>query len=148
MLQLFNTPVDFIAGLAQQDFWLSVASVTSPVHTEIDASVDGVTASIPVTVEPGLASITVPASIVGGASSTGTVNLAGPVDIATTVDLSCVCLSHPGVLTVPPSVTIPAGQSSATFPITTVQVTSESSVNLGALLGDSQLLSGIIDVTP
>jgi len=148
VLQLFNTPVDFSAGLAQQDFWLSVANVTSPVHTEIDASVDGVTASIPVTVEPGLASITVPASIIGGASSTGTVNLAGPVDIATTVDLSCACLSHPGVLTVPPSVTIPAGQSSATFPITTVQVTSESSVNLGALLGDSQLLSGIINVTP
>lgn len=144
MLKFFNIPVDLIAGQAEQTFWVDVANVTSPVHTEIDASVDGVSGSIPVRLSQAWPSSPSPRRSPGGDSATGTLSLAGQVDIATTVYLS----STQGILTVPPSVTIPAGQSSATFPITTVQVTSDSQVILDALLGDSQLSSGIIDVTP
>jgi hypothetical protein len=102
-----------------------------------------------VTIEPSLASVTLPATIVGGQSDTGTVTLAGAPDVAETVDLE----STWGILTVPLSVTIPAGQTSVTFPITTVAVTSDSQVtvvashNVSDQVADS-VTSNTIDVTP
>lgn len=58
--------------------------------------------------------------------ATVTVNLGGST--AETVYLQSV----DGILTVPASVTIPAGQISVTFPVTTVQVTSDSQVFVNA----------------
>jgi hypothetical protein len=134
-------PPGFVDAYVQAN----TANVTSPVHTTLTATVDGVQASLPVTIEPGLDTITnVPASIVGGQSFTATVNLAGPVDTATTVALQ----SSWGILTVPLSVTIPAGQSSASFPVTTVAVTSDSSVFITASLGSSNIYSSSVTLTP
>jgi hypothetical protein len=107
----------------------------------------GVTAKTPVTIEPGLASFTLPATLstgTTGASGTGTITLAGPVDTATTVYLQ----STWGMLTVPGSVTIAAGKDSASFPIGVVPVTTDSPVSIVATLGTSTLQSGNIDVTP
>jgi hypothetical protein len=119
--------------------------VTSAVHTTLVATVDGVSASLPVTIEPGLASFTdVPATVTGGQSFTATVNLAGPVDTATTVSLQ----STVGILSVPVTVTIPAGESSASFQATTVAVTSDTTVNIYAALGSTNLPSAAITVTP
>ena len=58
-----------------------------------------------------------------------------------------------GILTVPASVTIPVGQTSATFPITTVPVDPDSQVSISAMhLVDNQgadsVSSNTIDVTP
>jgi hypothetical protein len=100
-----------------------------------------------VTIEPGLASFTLPATLSTGstgATGIGTITLAGPVDTATTVGLQ----STWGILTVPLSVTIPAGESSATFPISVVPVTTDSPVSILASLGTSVLQSDNIDVTP
>ena len=97
------------------------------------------------TVEPGLASFTnVPATVEGGQPFTATINLAGPVDTATTVSLQ----STAGILNVPGTVTIPAGQSSASFQATTVTVTADSTVNIYAYLGSTSLPSAAITVTP
>jgi hypothetical protein len=134
-------PPGFVDGFVDID----TASVTSAVHTEIEAAVGGVKASLPVTIEPGLASITnVPATITGGDSFTATVNLAGPVDTATTVDLQ----SDAGILTVPSDVVIPAGQSSASFPATTTPVDSDSDASITASLGSSQVFSSTVTLTP
>jgi hypothetical protein len=143
-IELQSTTDYITPGFTQGYVEINTANVTSPVHTKIVATVDGVTTSLPVTIEPGLASFTLPATIVGGQSATGAVTLAGPVDTATTVYLQ----STWGILTVPGSVTIQKGQSSATFPISTVSVSSDSQVSIVATLGSSTLQSGNIDVTP
>jgi len=141
-----ETTSSFIAP-GDDDAYVDVdtANVTSPVHTTLVATVDGVNASLPVTIEPGLASFTdVPATITGGQSFTGTVSLAGPVDTPTTVSLQ----STVGILSVTGIVTIPAGQSSASFQGTTVAVTADTTVNIYAYLGSTNLPSATITVTP
>jgi hypothetical protein len=121
-----------------------------PVHATVTVTLGGSTAMTSVTIEPSIASVTVPATITGGQSATGTVTLAGAPDAPDTVNLQ----SDWGILTVPNSVTIPAGQTSATFPITTVPVDSDSPVSISAwhTVGGSQLadsvISNTIDVTP
>jgi hypothetical protein len=106
--------------------------------------VAGITATLPVTIEPGLASVSVPATVAGGANFTGTVSLAGPVDTATTVALQ----SSQGIVTVPGLVTIPAGDSSATFTATTAQVSSDSGVFISASLGSTVIFSNTVTITP
>jgi hypothetical protein len=123
---------------------VNTADITSPVHATLTATVAGITATLPITIEPGLASVSVPATVTGGDSFTGTVSLAGPVDTATTVALQ----STWGIVSVPGLVTIPAGQSSATFKATTVAVTSDSDVNINAMLGSTLLSSNTVVVSP
>jgi hypothetical protein len=147
-LQFFAPPpITFVPGQATDYIEVDVANVAAPVHTTISVTVDGSTAKTPVTVEPGLASFTLPATLstgTTGATGTGTIMLAGPVDTATTVGLQ----STWGILTVPLSVTVPAGESSATFPISVAAVTTDSPVSIVASLGTSTLQSDNIDVTP
>jgi hypothetical protein len=144
-LELQNTTWFISPGDNNAYVDVNTANVTSAVHTTLVATVDGVSASLPVTIEPGLASFTdVPATITGGQSFTGTINLAGNVDTPTTVALQ----STVGILSVPVIVTIPAGQSSASFEATTVPVTSDTTVNIYASLGSTNLPSATITVTP
>ncbi len=144
-VELQNTSTDIPPGFAQGFVDINTANVTGAVHTEIDATVDGVKASLPVTIEPGLASITnVPGTITGGGTFTATVNLAGPVDTATTVNLG----STQGILTVPQGVVIPAGHSSASFLVTTITVDSDADVSIIASLGSTQVTSSAVTITP
>jgi hypothetical protein len=99
---------------------------SAPVHATVTVNLGGSTATASLTIEPSLASVTLPATIVGGQATTGTVTLAGAPDTAETVYLE----SLDGILSVPGYVTIPAGQTSVTFPITTATVTSDSTVNV------------------
>ena len=143
-LELESTSDDVTPGFAQAFVDIDTANVTSPVHTELTATADGVTAKLPITIEPGLTSITIPATVTGGDSFTGTVSLAGPVDTPTTIDLQ----STWGIVTVPGLVTIPTGQSSVTFTATTVPVDTDSDVSIVAMLGSTTLQSDNITVTP
>ncbi len=70
-----------------------------------------------------------PPAVTGGGSSTGTVDLGAAAKADTTVKLSS---DNKSVVTLPASVKIVAGQSSATFSITTVAVTSPASVSISA----------------
>ena len=140
-------PTSDYLGAGFNEDWVdvNVAAVTSPDHTQLQATVDGVTATRPITIEPGLVSITgVPATIVGGSSFTATVSLAGPVDTATTVDVN----SLDGVLSVPNRVVILAGQSAAAFTATTVSVTSDTTASVGASLGTTTVYSSNVTITP
>lgn len=138
--------VDITPGFTVGYFKINTANVTKPVHTQITASVDNVEASIPVTIEPTVASITMPASVQGGTSFTGTINLAGPADVPTSVYLQ----STWGILQ-PPStpVIIPAGETSTSFIATTSTVTSNSDVSITAFLGENLVLtSNPVTLTP
>jgi hypothetical protein len=144
-LELQQTSGFIPAGSDDDIIDVNTAAVTSPLHTELAASVDGVTATLPITIEPGLVSITgVPATITSGDSFTATVTLAGSVDTATTVALQ----SLDGVLSVPGEVVIPSGSSSVTFTASTVTVTSDTSVSIEAMLGSTTVYSDSVTVTP
>lgn len=72
-----------------------------------------------------------PASVPGGDPTTGTVTLASPAPaggVAVTLSSSW----QPEVITIPDSVTIPAGATSATFPVSTNPVSSTTTVSVGA----------------
>jgi hypothetical protein len=143
--QVFVTP-----GCTTTEISFEVPYELAPVHTTVTVSIGGSTASVPVTIEPSLESVTLPDTIVGGQTGTGTVTLTGAPDVAETVYLN----STDGVLTIPDGVvTIPAGQSSATFTFDTYAVTSDVTLNVYAdhivsdQLADS-VASNTIDVTP
>jgi hypothetical protein len=148
-VQDLSSQVDVTPGCTNTEISFDVPYESAPVHAVVTVSIGGSTASTSVTIEPSLASVTLPATIVGGQSGTGTVTLAGAPDAPETVNLE----SNWGILNVPQTVTIPAGQTSVTFPITTVAVTSDSQVNVTAShnvsdqLADS-VTSNTIDVTP
>jgi hypothetical protein len=144
-----NDQVGVTAGCDNTQVSFSVPYESNPVHATITVNLGGSSATASLTIEPSLASVTIPATIVGGQSATGTVTLAGAPDAPETVDLQ----STWGILSVPGSVTVPAGQTSVTFPITTVAVTSDSQVYVSAWhtvadqLADS-VASNTITVTP
>jgi len=71
-----------------------------------------------------------PASVRGGTSSTGTVALAGPAPAGGAV--ISLLNSNPSVATVPATVTIPQGQTSAIFPVTTTAVAATTYVSINA----------------
>ena len=83
---------------------------------------------------PGLPSLTglavAPATVVGGANATGTVTLSIPAPAGgTVVSLSA---GNPNAVTIPATVTVPAGASSAPFTIVTKPVASTVTFNLSA----------------
>jgi hypothetical protein len=120
-------------------FDIGTASVTSPVHATLTFTIlttaGEVAVPVSLTVEPGLATVTVPSTITSGDSATGTITLDGPVDVASTVGLQ----SSSGSLTVPSSVVIQPGQSSVTFPISTKAGASGQQVAIQAFLGGEGL---------
>jgi hypothetical protein len=148
-VQEVSSLVNVTPGCQDAAISFGVPSESQPVHATVTVSIGGSTATASLTVEPSLASVTLPATIVGGQPSTGTVMLAGAPDAPETVYLQ----STWGILTVQGSVTIPAGQTSATFPVTTVPVTSDSQVSVIAWhtvsdqIADS-VTSNTTDVTP
>jgi hypothetical protein len=56
--------------------------------------------------------------------------------------------STSGIVTVPELVTIPAGKSSAMFTAKTTQVTSDSDVMINATLGNTEISSNTVTLTP
>jgi hypothetical protein len=71
-----------------------------------------------------------PSTVPGGTSSTGTVALAGPAPPGGAV--VSILNGSPSVATTPATVTIPAGQTSATFTVTTTAVSATTYVSINA----------------
>ena len=130
---------------------------TSPVSTAASGSITASSAnslSAPVTVTPSsnsntpgtgtIAGVSInPSTITGGQPATGTVNLASPAGPGgVSVGLSS---SVPGV-TVPQSVTVPQGSTTATFAVTTSPVATPASGSITATSANS--LSASVTVTP
>jgi hypothetical protein len=148
-VQILGNQLSVDPGCTDTEVSFQVPYETAPVHATVTVSIGGSTATASLVIEPSLASVTLPAKIVGGQSGTGTVTLTGAPDAPETVYLN----STAGILTTPNVVTVPAGQTSVTFTFTTVAVTSDVQLNVYAdhvvddLLADS-VSSNTIDVTP
>jgi hypothetical protein len=127
--------VTVAAGATAATFAVSTSAVTSPVSAQISGLYGGVTRSAILTINPApaaaLSSLTLnPTTVSGGATSTGTVRLtaAAPAGGAA-VSLKSV---NTAAATVPPSVTVAAGQTSATFVATAANVSSNTSSLISA----------------
>jgi trimeric autotransporter adhesin len=112
------------AGQTTATFVATAQPVASPVAVTINASYGGVTHFVRLTIDRSpegggqLASLTIePDIVVGGQPAQGTVTLGAAADADTDVELAS---TDPSVATVPASVTVPAGATSATFTVTTL----------------------------
>jgi hypothetical protein len=106
----------------------------------VNAKIEGVgTRSFTMRVLPGLKEIELPLSLYGGQSAEVTLHLGAVTSEPLTVKLS----SSDPVLHVPEAVTVPAGSSSVTFPVTTDAVDASAFVTLTAELGETYLSSDV-----
>ena len=129
--------VTVAAGSTGAVFQVSTMTTANSATVTISAANSGVTqtASLTVTPQPPsgptLTSLTLnPSTLVGPTPSIGTVTLSGPApNGGVLVSLSS---SKPGVAAVPPSVTIPAGATNASFTATTSSVTTSTTVTVAA----------------
>ncbi|HEX7315084.1 MAG TPA: FG-GAP-like repeat-containing protein [Pyrinomonadaceae bacterium] len=113
-------------------------AVSTSTQVTVRATYGGSTQSAVLTVNPApapavtLTGVTLnPTSVTGGAASQGTVTLSGPAQSPTVVNLS----SSSAVASVPTSVTVPTGASSASFGVATTSVTLSTSVTITAVSG-------------
>jgi glucose/arabinose dehydrogenase len=115
-------------------------------HTVI-ASASPATLTATYALRPPPASLSAnPSSVVGGSGSTGTVTLSGPAPPSgATVSLSS---SNPAVASVPANVLVPAGSTSATFPISTAGVGISTTVTLTASYGTGSTSGGVTVIPP
>src|SRR3954454_24921133 len=119
------------------NFTITVNQVTTPQTVTITATFAGQSKTATLTVNPpgtapapNLSSLSFsPASVTAGTSSTGTVRLSSPAPPGG----RSVSLSSPNAaVTVPASVSVPSGQTSATFTATTQTVTTSTPVDVTA----------------
>ena len=126
------------AGASTATFTISTVPVATNTSAIITGSVNGTnqTATLTITAAT-LTGISVsPNSVTGGTSSTGTVNLSGP---AGTGGAKISIQSSNAAASVPGSVIVPAGSTSATFTITTTPVATASTATItGTLNGANQ----------
>jgi hypothetical protein len=140
--------VTVFAGSGVGYFDIVTSPVAEPTEVTISVSGGGVTLSRPLRLYsslPPLTSLTVsPSSVVGGASATGTVRLGSPAPAAGVY--ANLWSNLPNTASVPESVFIPGGATSASFEVRTFP-SSTTSVQLSAQLnGDFQFSS--ITVNP
>ena len=148
-------PLIVPAGATSATFTVGTRStITATTTATISAAFNGTTRSATLTVSPPppppagvvLSSFTVsPGSVTGGTSATGTVTLsaaapAGGVLVSLGSQL-------PGSASVPTSVTVAAGATSASFTVTTFNV-SATTVQLNAVLGNVTLFAQITINSP
>jgi hypothetical protein len=121
------------AGQTSGSFTIGTSSVTATTNVRISASYNGATVAADMTLFPLLAQISFAGNIPGGQPATGTVSLSGPAPAGGTV----VALSsaNTSLVTVPASVTVPAGQNNVTFTANTAPVTQTTAVMVSASSG-------------
>jgi len=127
-------------GASSGNFTIGTSTVTTTTKAIFTVTY-GVTTHNSLTIIPGgLQSFTVaPTSLLGGNSSTGTVTLTAPAPVGGTV----VSLSSTPNASVPATVTVPAGSSTATFPIGTVGVDIIVTETLTATLATTSLTANL-----
>jgi hypothetical protein len=138
---------DFVTVPASTEvgsFDITTSAVTARTVVTISVTGAGVTQSADLVVAPSLPNLTGfsvnPTSVAGGMPSTGTVT----IDSAAPAGGVAVSLSSnlPGSASVPASVTIPTGASSASFTVTTFPV-DNTTVQLAATLGSTTLFAAL-----
>jgi dipeptidyl aminopeptidase/acylaminoacyl peptidase len=126
--------VKILSGASSATFSLATAAVSVAKTATVTATANGSSTSANLTVNPpALLSLTVsPTTLSGGSSATGTVTLSGPAPAGgTSVSLASSYRSA----SVPVSVTVAAGQTSAQFTVTTQAISLLPAVTISATLG-------------
>jgi hypothetical protein len=122
--QVATVPSSVLVGAGATTATFTVNTIPVPTNTSvlISASFNSVGRAQLTVQAPTFTSLTVnPDILLGGNPSTGTVTINGPAPTAgTTISLIS---SDPAVVIIPGSVTIPAGATTANFPIKTLPVT-------------------------
>lgn len=132
----FATPpatVSVAGGATSATFSVSTLPVDSVMTATIRAGTGAASKSTTLTITPpSLVALSLsPATVVGGAGASGTVTLSG----ATGPSGMTIALGAGATCTIPNSLNVPAGQSSATFSIATSGVTSAESAVIEATEG-------------
>lgn len=126
------------ANTSTVNFTVTTSAVSSLTAGNISASYSGVTKSAAISITPAisvtLASLTLkPTTVIGGTAASGTVILTAPAPSGgLVVNLSS---SNPSRATVPLTVTVPSGSSSASFTIATIRVSRKTSATISASHG-------------
>jgi hypothetical protein len=132
--------VKVAAGLVQTSFYVTTSAVSNATAVQFTATYNGA-ANATLVVEPFWpVQLTISrASIFGTQSATGKVVMNGPaLDSFPVVSLSS---SNPSAVSVPATVTVPAGYASATFAITTSSVTADTAVTITATCNGKSVIS-------
>ena len=126
--------VTVAAGAASASFNAATTPVAAPTTVTISGSYGGATQTGSVTVlPPRVASLSLSASsVTGGSSVTGTVTIDGP---APTGGAQVALSDNSGAVAVPPTVTIAAGATSATFNVATSAVAAATPASISASYG-------------
>jgi hypothetical protein len=135
-------------GATSASFSIATQPVSSSTVANISAIFNGVTKTATLNITPATALLSLslnPTTVVGGTSSTGTVTLSSAApSTGITVQLSS---NRTKVATVPSSVTIPAGATTANFSVSTSTVRNTSKVTIsGTSAGVTK--SAVLTVTP
>ncbi|BDI28741.1 hypothetical protein CCAX7_007920 [Capsulimonas corticalis] len=141
-------------GSFSANFTITTAGVSALTTATVTAAYGGYskTANVSVNIAPAatLKSIVLnPSTVIGaqtnGTNSTGTVTLTSPAPVGGVV--IALASSNSGVVSVPSTVTIPAGATSTTFAATTFNVTSTQAITISAVYSFSKL-SATLTVNP
>lgn len=138
--------VTVAAGSTSATFNVTTNPVSVSTSVSITATQGTNTQKASITVTPAiLTSLTLsPSSVIGGTKSTGMVTLSGLAGPSgSTISLS----SNSAIATPPVTVMVPAGQSTASFQVTTSAVSSASTASITANLGSANL-SSLLTITP
>src|SRR5207248_5460054 len=123
----------------------------APTMVTISATGGGVTRSVafpvyPTGTRPSLSSVRVDqCRVMSGTSVQGTVELNS---MAPAGGLIVTLSDNSSAVTVPASVTVPAGATSATFPVTTTAVTADTPATISATLGTTQSTTRTVTAGP
>jgi trimeric autotransporter adhesin len=139
--------VTVAAGASSANFTVTTVAVATSTPVTISATYSGATLTATLTINPlAVSNLTiVPNSVGSGVSPVGTVTLNGPAP--TGGALVALSNSNPTAATVPVSVTVAAGATSANFSILTAQVASATTVTVTASYNGSTL-PAVLTVNP
>ncbi len=138
--QFITMPASTESGV----FFITTSAVTTRTVVTISVTGGGVTRSADLVVHPSLPTLTgfavSPTTVSGGTSATGTVTLdsaapTGGLDVSLSSNL-------PGSASVPATVNVPAGATSASFTVTTFPV-DNTTAQLTATLGNTTLFAAL-----
>lgn len=142
-LSLESTSGFIPAGQRSTGVDVTIADVTQTTTVVVRATRSGQTVSVPVTIQPRLVSVTLPASVVGGQTATGTLTLAG----AASSDQVFTVNASRGGITVPLQVVVPAGLTQVTFSVGTIDFEQTEFVTVFVRRGAEEVESSVMAVT-
>ena len=138
--------VSIPAGASSATFTVTTSAVGANTFGKISGMVGSHSrsAELEITTLSVTSVVITPSSVSGGTAASGVVNLNGPAPAAgTTVNLA----SNTSSVTVPTTVTVASGATSATFSIATTGVTSQFNAKVTATLGNKSVV-GFLTVEP